>query len=293
VDVFWGVALPLILAFAALSFVGAFAAHINTYADYELDQKDDTKKKLTAAMSQLGKGKLKTAMIIEVAISLMFILALSFLQAKPVLLLMWMAAVFLAFAYSAKSLRLKSHSFFAVLTLLIVLSILPVTFVTYVLTSRFDLAFLLFLAGQALTVYGVIVPAEIRDYFGDKAAGANTMTVRLGLIKASVLGLGLLNIGAILCGVGFVLKLASTNLPFLSGFLIVMAAGYLFILSKYARLYRLSKQLQKKSEDNRAKYCAFSSRKPQMDNNSYSNDSSNEHYSVDCKNNIIPQKIMR
>ena len=39
VDVFWGGALPLILAFATLSFVGAFAAHINTYADYELDQK--------------------------------------------------------------------------------------------------------------------------------------------------------------------------------------------------------------------------------------------------------------
>lgn len=111
------------------------------------------------------------------------------------------------------------------------------------------MAFLLFLAGQALTVYGVIVPAEIRDYFGDKAAGANTMTVRLGLIKASVLGLGLLSVGAILCGAGFGLKLASTNLPFLIGFLIVMASGYLFILNKYARLYRLSKHLKKKSED--------------------------------------------
>jgi len=68
-------------------------------------------------MSQLGKRKLKTAMIIEVAVSLMFILVLSFLQVKPVLVFMWMAAVFLAFAYSAKPLRLKSHSFFAVFTL--------------------------------------------------------------------------------------------------------------------------------------------------------------------------------
>ena len=123
------------------------------------------------------------------------------------------------------------------------------TFVTYVSTSTFDLAFLLFLAGQALTVYGVIVPAEIRDYFGDKAAGANTMTVRLGLVRASLLGLGLFSIGGVLCGVGFVLKLAYSALPILSGFLVVMAIAYLYILSKYVRLFKLSKLNEKEGKE--------------------------------------------
>jgi hypothetical protein len=53
----------------------------------------------------------------------------------------------------------------------LVLSVLPVTFIAYVFTTTLSYAFFLFLFGQALTVYGVIVPAEIRDYFGDKKNG--------------------------------------------------------------------------------------------------------------------------
>jgi 4-hydroxybenzoate polyprenyltransferase len=243
VDVFLGLLAPLVLAFAVLSLVAAFAAHVNTMADYELDRKDGTKKGLVSAMGQLGKRKLKVVMVVEVALSLVFMGLLSFILGKPVLFLMWAAALFLAYAYSAEPLRFKSHSLLAMVTLLIVLSVLPVTFVTYVFTSTFDLAFVLFLSGQALTVYGVIVPAEIRDYFGDTAAGANTMTVRLGLVKASLLGLSLLSVGGMLCGIGFVLRLTSSSLPILSGFLLVMAAAYLYILSKYMKLYRLSKHL--------------------------------------------------
>jgi 1,4-dihydroxy-2-naphthoate octaprenyltransferase len=126
---------------------------------------------------------------------------------------------------------------------MIVLSILPVTFVAYAFTSTLDWAFWLFLAGQALTVYGVIVPAEIRDYFSDKATGTVTMTVQLGLVKASLLGLALLSVGGTLCATGFILKLSTTSLPFLSVFLVIMGAAYFFVLSKYWKLLNLSKQL--------------------------------------------------
>ena len=107
VDVFWGLAVPMILAFVVISLVAAFAAHVNTMSDFELDKKDDTKNELVQAMSQLGKSKLKIVMLIEVSLSLVFLLVLGFIQAKPGLLFMWLAAVFLAFAYSGQSLRLK------------------------------------------------------------------------------------------------------------------------------------------------------------------------------------------
>jgi len=87
------------------------------------------------------------------------------------------------------------------------------------------------------------VPAEIRDYFGDKAMGTVTMTVRLGLIKASLLGMSLLSIGGTLCGVGLILRLAYSSLPILSAFLAVMAVAYLYVLGKYWKLYNLSKLL--------------------------------------------------
>jgi len=243
VDIILGLVIPLALAFAVISLVAAFAAQINSLSDFELDLKDESKKELVQAMSQLDRGKLKMVMAVELSLSLVLLLLLALIQAKPELAFFWIAAVFFAYSYSAPPLRLKSRAVFAVITLLLVLSVLPVTFVTYVFTTALDYAFFLFLMGQALTVYGVIVPAEIRDYFGDKAMGAVTMTVKLGLTKASVLGLALLSVGGILCGVGFILRLAYSSLPILGAFLAVMAVAYLYILGKYWKLYNLSKLL--------------------------------------------------
>ena len=242
-DLFGGLVLPSVLAFAVISLVGAFAAHINTLSDFEIDQKDDTKKELVLAMANVGKGKLKKFMVLELTLSLVLLLVLSFIESKSAFIFMWTAAVFLAYAYSAAPLRLKSRSLAAPITLMIVLSILPVTFVTYAFTSILEWAFWLFLAGQAITVYGVIVPAEIRDYFSDKATGTVTMTVRLGLVRASLLGLVLLGVGGILCTTGFILKLSTTSLPILSVLLVVMAAAYFYVLSKYWKLLNLSRQL--------------------------------------------------
>jgi len=114
--------------------------------------------------------------------------------------------------------------------------------------SELDLLFLLFLSGQALTVYGVIVPAEIRDYFVDKAMGIDTMTVRLGLVKASLFSIVLLGMGGILCGTGFLLRLAYGSYPALAVFLLVMAVAYFHVLRKYSRLYFLSRRYMN-SED--------------------------------------------
>jgi 4-hydroxybenzoate polyprenyltransferase len=243
VDVIWGLIVPLALAFAVITLVAAFAAQINTLSDYELDLKDESKKELVQAMGQLGPKKVKIAMFAELSASLVLLLVLYLLQGKIALLFMWMAAVFFAYSYSAPPLRLKSRSWFAAITLVIVLSILPVTFVTYVFTTALNYSFFLFLSGQALTVYAVIVPAEIRDYFGDKEMGIVTMTVRLGLVKASLLEIALLSLGGTLCGTGLFLGLAYSSLPILSACLVVMAVAYFYILGKYWKLYNLSKLL--------------------------------------------------
>jgi 4-hydroxybenzoate polyprenyltransferase len=242
VDLIWGLVIPGALVSAIITLVAAVAAQVNTIADYELDSKDIRKKELVQAMSLLGKGKLTSFIIIEFLLSLAFILLLYLVQGKPALVLMWVAAVFLAYSYSASPLRLKSRSWLAVITLVIVLSILPVTFVYHTFASELDLLFLLFLSGQALTVYGVIVPAEIRDYFSDRAMGVDTVTVRLGLVKASLFGIVLLSVGGVLCGTGFLLRLAYGRYPASSVCLLVVAVAYLYVLRKYSRLYFLSKR---------------------------------------------------
>ncbi len=242
VDILGGLVVPLFLAFLVTTLVAAYAAQINSLADYELDHKDPTKKDLTAAMNQLNRRKLKAVMFTELALSLALLAVLIMLQGKIALLIPWIAAVFLAHTYSAPPLRLKARGILAPITLLFVLSILPVTFVAYTFTTTLDFAFWLFLAGQALTVYGVIVPAEIRDYFGDKRMGIVTFTVQLGLVKASAFGIALLSIGGALCAAGLALKLAFSVFPWLSIALVVMAAAYLYILRKYWKLLKLSKK---------------------------------------------------
>jgi len=242
VDLFWGLAVPLLLAYAVITLVAAYAAQINTLSDHELDQKDETKKELVAAMSQFSRRTLKIVMAAEFALSLFVVSLLTVLLAKPAMLGLWAAGVFFAHAYSAPPLRLKSRGVLAPITLLLVLSVLPVTFVAYTFTAALTAPFWLFLLGQALTVYGVIVPAEIRDYFVDKRMGIVTFTVQLGLTKASALGIALLGVGGTLAGAGLFLALGYSGFPLLSVFLIVMAVAYLHILRKCWRLYSLSKR---------------------------------------------------
>ena len=240
-DLVYGLAIPAILVFTIITLVSAVAAQVNSMSDYEFDQKDNTKKKLVQAMNALNKSIIKSAIAIEIILSLALILVLSLIQAKPALTILWLAAVFLAYSYSAPPLRLKSRSWLAPVTLLIVLSILPISFVFYSFSSEITYIFLLFLSGQALIVYGVIVPAEIRDYPVDKEMGVETMTVRLGLVKASMLSIALLSVGGILCGTGFLLRLAYSTHPASTVFLLVMAVAHGYIFNKYLRLYRLSK----------------------------------------------------
>jgi len=72
--------------------------------------------------------------------------------------------------------------------------------------------------------------------------GIDTMTVRLGLVKASLFSIVLLSMGGILCGTGFLLRLAYGSYPALAVFLLVMAVAYFHVLRKYNTLYSLSKR---------------------------------------------------
>jgi 4-hydroxybenzoate polyprenyltransferase len=251
-DIIWKVLVPLVLAFSVISLVAAYAAQINSLSDYELDLKDETKKRLVEAMAKFNKGKLKAAMVAEIGLSLFIVLLLVWLESKPAMVLLWGTAVFFAHSYSAKPLRLKSRGILAPITLMLVLSILPVAFVTYAFTAELTPLFWIFLVGHALTVYGVIVPAEIRDYFGDKRMGINTFTVQIGLTRASIMALILLSAGGILCGIGLTSEIASSPIPQLGVFIVAMAIAYVYILKKYWRLLDQSRQFAKASNSRRA-----------------------------------------
>jgi len=229
------------LVLAVLIFVSAIGAQLNSLSDHELDSKEPRKHYLVQALDALGVGKLKRIMILEFLGGLAFFALLILVQPKLVLLLLWALGYLMAYAYSVAPLRLKCRSWLAMLSLVLVLSILPISFVYYTFTDSLKPLFLLFLAGQAMSVYAVIIPTETRDYWIDKANGVKTMTVWLGLVRASVLAIVLLIVGGTLMATAFVYTVAF-SFPLLLVSLSAIFAADAVILRNYRRLYVLSRE---------------------------------------------------
>lgn len=250
----WGANPPIDLAelviFTALSFTiinlsSAIGAQANTISDYELDSKDPRKKDLVKALDGFGHSRLKKVLIIEFMIAFTLVVIFMSIKKNPVLLFMWIAGISLGCLYSAPPLRIKSRSLWAPVTLILVLAIFPVFFAYFTFTSELRTAFLVALAGLASTVYAVIIPTEIRDYFGDKEMGIETMTVRLGLVNASRLSIVLLSIGGILIGIAFLNTFIQGRYPMLSLLIIASAMADLIVLRKFKKLYVLSAEYEK------------------------------------------------
>lgn len=232
----------LIISFAVINMSSAIGAQINTYSDHELDSRDERKKQLVEAMDSFGRNRLKGLIVVEFLMTAILVSFFTAILDKPILLAMWLVGIFLGWAYSAPPFRLKGRSWIAPVALILVLAVFPVLFAYFAFAVSAELLFLLSLAGLALTVYGVIVPTEIRDYFGDKEMGIITMTVRLGLVKASLLGIGLLVMGAILTETAFLIRFFYEDSPLLIVFLFPILIAVIYVLAKFRELYLLSKE---------------------------------------------------
>lgn len=247
----WGASPPLgllefavlvVLSFCIINLSSAIGAQANTLSDIELDSRDERKGYLVHALDSFGRVKLERILIAEVLLASVLVVLFSWVQSKPVLLLMWIIGISLGCAYSAKPLRLKSKSWLAPVSLIVVLAVLPVLFAYFAFTDFVNLRFILALAGLALTVYAVIIPTEVRDYFGDKAMNIETVTVHLGLAKASLLSMVLLSTGAALTVTAFLLELVGGLYPLLAAFLVAMVLAVLFVLTKIRKLLSLSRK---------------------------------------------------
>jgi len=241
---------PAILSFAIIMLSAVVGLQINTLFDHDMDSTDNRKKGLVQALDILGRSGLKLLVAVEFLFGFTLVFLLLLNQGKPVLLFMWMAGIFLGYAYSAPPLRLKSKCWLASGTLLLVLCILPVLFVFRTFASELELLFLIFLAGQVLSVYGLILPTEIRDYFEDSAMGIETMTVRLGLVKASFLSIIFLSVGGILTGTAFFFRLAFGLQPVLNVFLPTIAVADYIVLRKLKMLHSLSREYTSSKNQN-------------------------------------------
>jgi 4-hydroxybenzoate polyprenyltransferase len=240
----------VVLSFTVINLSSAIGAQVNTISDYELDVRNYRKRELVEALRAFGQGRLKEVLAAELVATLCLVIWFMLVGAKPVLLLLWVIGISLGCVYSAPPLRVKSRSWLAPVTLILVLAIFPLLFAYLTFTSSFEPVFLLILAGLASTVYAVIVPTEIRDYFEDKAMGIETMTVRLGLVRASLLGILLLSLGGVLIGTGFFIMFVSGQFPVLGILVAAVAVADSVVVRKLLKLYALSVKYENSESQN-------------------------------------------
>ncbi len=238
------------ISFLVINLSSLIGAQANTLYDYELDLKDERKKDLIQALDSFGHTKIRNIMIIEICLTLFLVIALALFLQEPLLLALWTIGIFLGVAFSAPPLRLKARFWIGPVSQMLVLAVFPVLFAYYSFTFETNTYFLLSLVGLSLTVYGVIVPTEIRDYFGDKAMGIQTLTVRLGLSKAAVMGIVMLSAGATLTGISLVLEWSRNQLALFGVLVISIPLVLVFVLSKFWRLYHLTREYENADNEN-------------------------------------------
>jgi 4-hydroxybenzoate polyprenyltransferase len=257
-------AVLIVLSFAIINLSSAIGAQANTLSDRELDSKDNRKKHLVEAMNSFGANRLKKMLVVEFALTLILVFLFMLIQQKPILLLLWVIGISLGCVYSLPPMRLKSRSWLAPLSLVLVLAFFPVLFAYYTFTTEMNLFFLISLTGLALTVYSVIIPTEIRDYFGDKAMDIETLTVRVGLVKASLTAIVLLTTGAALTAIAFLLQFIYAHHLFLAVLLVAVPVAAFVVLREFRKLYSLSEEyMVSKSHSAEEKIVQLSAHNPQ------------------------------
>ncbi|HJX23562.1 MAG TPA: UbiA family prenyltransferase [Candidatus Bathyarchaeia archaeon] len=231
----------MVLAFAVINLSSAIGAQANTLSDRELDSKDERKKALVGATNSFGVERLKKVLVIEFVLTMILVFLFMYVQTKPALFVLWILGISLGCGYSFGPIRLKSRGWLSPVSLILVLAFFPVLFAYYAFTAELNLFFLISLAGLALTVYGVIIPTEIRDYFGDMAMGIKTFTVTLGLVKASILAEALLTIGASMTAIAFLLQFVYSMRAWLSILLLAIPVVWFYVFKQFRELHTLSK----------------------------------------------------
>ena len=239
------------LSLLVIIIVSLVGAQINTLSDFELDSTDPRKKEITQNLKELGPKNVKMAILFELLLSAILVSLLTFMSGQYIQLTIYISALILTQAYSAPPLRLKGRSTLSMISLSLVLSVLPAIFIYLTFTNEFSMLFILFLIGQTLTVYSLIIPTETRDYFVDKAMRLKTMAVWLGLSRATLLAIALLALGATLSISAFLMTPVITKNPLLMLAPFTMVGADLYIFREYFKLYNLAKRHEAEEVDSK------------------------------------------
>lgn len=190
--------------------------YANDYFDLEADRANRTPTRWSGGSRVLPAAELPPATALLAARALLVVAVgavavLRFAYSAPLLgILLLLAAIPLAWAYSAPPLRLAARGLGELTTAVVVTLLTPLAGYT-LQTGRLDAAVLLPLLPLACLQFAMLLAIEFPDAAGDAATGKRTLVVRLGAPAAARLYL------IVLCAAYLLLPLAGARVALAAG----------------------------------------------------------------------------
>lgn len=183
----------------AITAIQLMTHYANEYFDLPADRANPTPTRWSGGSRVLVDGHLPprlalvTALILAlIALGAVAVLAL-IIQPAPLTFPLLLAALLLAWFYSAPPLKLHSRGLGEIMVAVLVPGLTPLTGF-YLQTGAFPASFILSLLPLMIFQFIMILSIEFPDAAGDQASGKQTLVVRLGAARAA----RLYNIGLLL-----------------------------------------------------------------------------------------------
>ncbi|GEM_PF-3037375 len=196
--------LPAILTFIMVNIATYWGSIYNVYYDYELDKKNNVKKRLSDAIDKTGPGLLRFYLFSEPIIFLLLGFWISRLIENYTPLLLLLIGTFFTIAYSKEPLRFKRRGVLNSISLFLIIMFLPPLYGYFVMNnSALAIADIILILGMAFVEYGLGLYYTTVDYSEDKLDNIITPSVKLGVTKSVIVSLYLIALGILFYFVGY------------------------------------------------------------------------------------------
>ena len=167
-----------ILIFGLLYFSGFI---INSYTDIQVDKR--YKIYVATSSQKMGRSMLKNLVIIQVSISIILIIHISWALNVLWLIPICLIGIFMGLAYSIKPFEFKVKGIMHIVSLSISAFLVPFILLYTAASTNFAWYIILLFIGFSIAHYGVALANQTGDFLEDKAEDLQSPAVKWGLNK--------------------------------------------------------------------------------------------------------------
>lgn len=197
------VSTPALLYLALYILLITFACNINCLYDIDIDKK--YKKYMSDAVETLGKGTVKSFILLE-SVAIVLLTFYLFINGYIITSVLALSGMMFGYIYSAEPIRVKKRGIFSPFPVLIGLYTLPVLGGWFIFHGNLSLYIIVFSIGYALINEGITLVNTCEDYDEDKSEGITTWAHLFDLRKTMKIAYVFTIGGGIIAVIGVFLK---------------------------------------------------------------------------------------